>query len=311
MNVLYWYYKRLYWKVRKYLDNHTCIPTNKKIYNGQKILSIEDTSEEIIRLMKSEKPFLVARLGSTELKAMVSCCEKNKFMKKYCDMLCLFAGFFGDVEDMKNYCELMKDSIHEVDLMGVWFNQMEDYILKQYGNEAIKYGLLEGLEPWYNPKKPWSSYLKGKKVLIIHPFVDSINENYKFRDKLFENSDILPEFELYTIKAVQTMCDETDDRFNTWFDALDYMHEEAMKINFDIAIVACGAYGLPLAAKIKQSGKSAIHLGGPLQLLFGIEGKRWENFEPLKPFINDYWKHPSSIEKPKNVDRNVEGGCYW
>lgn len=33
-------------------------------------------------------------------------------------------------------------------------------------------------------------------------------------------------------------------------------------------------YGFPLAAHVKHKGKQAIHLGGTLQLLFGIKGNR-------------------------------------
>lgn len=47
----------------------------------------------------------------------------------------------------------------------------------------------------------------------------------------------------------------------------------AMKINFDTAIIGCGAYGMPLAAQIKNAGRQAIHLGGAVQLLFGIKGE--------------------------------------
>jgi threonine dehydrogenase-like Zn-dependent dehydrogenase len=39
------------------------------------------------------------------------------------------------------------------------------------------------------------------------------------------------------------------------------MIDEIGKIDFDVAILGCGAYGLPLAAAIKGMGKQAIHLG--------------------------------------------------
>ena len=45
-----------------------------------------------------------------------------------------------------------------------------------------------------------------------------------------------------------------------------------MKFDFDVALIGCGAYGFPLAAKLKTAGKQAIHLGGVLQALFGIKG---------------------------------------
>ena len=79
-----------------------------------------------------------------------------------------------------------------------------------------------------------------------------------------------------------------------------------------MAIIGCGAYGFPLAAKLKAAGKQAIHLGGATQLMFGIKGYRWENNYPSKiaTFFNDAWIHPSASETPKGAE-TVEKGCYW
>lgn len=166
---------------------------------------------------------------------------------------------------------------------------------------------MKNLEPYYEEEIPWSRILKGKKVLVIHPFADTITAQYAKRERLWENNDILPEFTLITLKAVQTQCGEIDFRFPTWFDALNYMEK---KIDFDVALIGCGAYGLPLAAAVKEMGKQAIHLGGATQILFGIIGKRWEQSPFFKAFMNEYWVRPSEEEKPKHADR-VEGGCYW
>ena len=309
-----WKTKRFIWRIRKYLDNHTKIRIGHKKYNGKAILDIRDCNNEIISLIESGKPFAVGRLGDMELRAIVSCQPENKSKeeKSRCfDYLSLLAGFFGDINDFDIFSRLMEDKIHSVDLMGVWFNKMEDWILKKYGDDNLKYGLLEGLEPWYTPDNPWSKALKGRKVLCIHPFAESIERQYKYREELFKGSDILPEFELICLKAVQTIGNEKDDRFSTWFEALDYMYKEAMKTDFDIALIACGAYGLPLAAMIKEGGRQAIHMGGAMQLLFGIKGKRWDDFGPLNGFYNEYWKYPDEAEKPEGIEKIVEGGCYW
>lgn len=45
------------------------------------------------------------------------------------------------------------------------------------------------------------------------------------------------------------------------------------KVEYDVCLIGCGAYGFPLAAHAKRTGHKAIHLGGSLQLLFGIAGK--------------------------------------
>jgi hypothetical protein len=57
-------------------------------------------------------------------------------------------------------------------------------------------------------------------------------------------------------------------------------------------------------------GKQAIYMGGSLQLIFGIMGKRWENQEYVTKHVNEYWVRPSEKERPKQSNI-VEGGCYW
>ena len=144
---------------------------------------------------------------------------------------------------------------------------------------------------------------------MIHPFKETIEKQYKNREKLFANPDILPEFELITMKAIQTIAHEIDPRFCDWEEALNYMYESAMNLDFDVALIGCGAYGMPLAAKLKASGKTAIHLGGALQLLFGIKGKRWDDM-PQGKLYNEYWVRPLENERPRDA-KSVEDACYW
>ena len=73
-------------------------------------------------------------------------------------------------------------------------------------------------------------------------------------------------------------------------------------------LLSCGCYGLALCEDIKNRGGKAIYVGGLLQLLFGIRGKRWDDREEVKRNYNEYWVYPS--ERPKNAE-NVESACYW
>ena len=147
--------------------------------------------------------------------------------------------------------------------------------------------------------------MEKKKVLIIHPFEKTIISQYKKRKKIFLNKNILPEFDIDTIKAVQSLSSE-DSRFKSWFDALEYMKDKISKKDFDIALIGCGAYGLPLSSHVKKMGKIGIHMGGSLQLLFGIKGKRWDDNPIIKKLYNKHWVRPSEIEKPKNYKKVEE-----
>lgn len=160
----------------------------------------------------------------------------------------------------------MLECCGELDLLGTWPHlYMEDYLIKKYMDNAIvtKLGYLA---PWYyywSDKKnvvPWTRALSGKKVSVIHPFVDTIKKQYETnRDKIFPNicagDDLLPAFELITLKAVQTQAGTKDDRFKDWFEALAWMELEIDGLDFDVAIIGCGAYGFPLASYVKKKEK--------------------------------------------------------
>jgi hypothetical protein len=168
-----------------------------------------------------------------------------------------------------------------------------------------QYTKLAGLEPYYFAN-PWSKHLKDKNVLVIHPFEQSIINNYKNRDQLFENKDVLPNFNLLTIKAEQNLGNTNSN----YFDCIDRTKDKISNVNFDVAIIGCGASGLPLASYVKKDlGKTAIHLGGATQVLFGIIGKRWEHY--LKKLINENWTRPLPEETPQNYLKLADNGCYW
>ena len=111
------------------------------------------------------------------------------------------------------------------------------------------------------------------------------------------------------IKAVQSLAGEKNP-FENWFQALEFMKDQILKKDFDIALIGCGAYGFPLAAHVKKIGKQAIHMGGSLQILFGIKGKRWDNHPVISKFYNEHWVRPRAEDKPKK-SHLVEDDCYW
>ena len=218
-------------------------------------------------------------------------------------------AFPQTVEKIEQFCNLMIDDIPSVDILGSWLPS-EYYFEKQLHNcPRID---LELLNPYFS-QIPWTTALENKKVLVIHPFSQSIESQYKKKTLLFENQQILPEFELQTFKSVLRLG--MNNSFTDWFDALNYMKDETSKRDFDIALLACGAYGFPLAAHIKRMGRKAFHLGGSLQLLFGIKGNRWENAKYHETYnyaalMNEHWIKPDDCDKPKDAHR-VDNACYW
>lgn len=306
-------------------DNKTKVLTDRgyaesiKTYSGRKLLGAEESNKFIYDKIISGNPFMVCRWGGFEL-ANVKKFDfpvyrpNNNNLAMTFRFLCNNAGFFPEDRTLlPQFVSVMKKSIAQADYLGVWFRQFEDYYIKRYMNKDLKIGYIFNFEPWSSKEIHWTSALKRKKVLIIHPFSETIIKQYSHRETIFPGTDILPKFQLITMKSVQTAAGCSDSRFNTWFDALDYMHGQTRQIDFDIAILGCGAYGMPLAARIKEDGKQAIHLGGATQILFGIRGRRWDTepeHEYIRKLYNDSWCYPSVTETPQGA-KTVENSCYW
>lgn len=289
-----------------------------KKYANREVVSKNETNCRIYSMIMSGKPFLVSRLGGCETEYVSSFLGRSsKHKEKALDMMCTNAGFFPHDMDMCNrYAILYLDCLNQIDICGIWRYFMEDYLIREYSPNSVL-TILEYLEPWRtaNNMIPWSAALRGKKVLVVHPFAESIELQYRNkREKIWNNcgrgDEILPDFKLITLKAVQSMGGNGANGYGNWFEALEYMTEKVKEIDFDIAIVGCGAYGLPLSTRIKRLGKPVIHLAGATQLMFGIMGERWKKDDEISKYVNEYWVRPSSTETP-NYAKTIENGCYW
>lgn len=289
-------------------------------------VSHQEASDLIKQKLLGNEPAMICRFGSVELNCVLNYYfikQKASFFQKSLNYIkghstpfwwdeetiasmCNNAGFFpSSSELLAKFAELMLKDMQQADILGSWLK--EEKLLSSYLKNTTKVRLPD-LEPYYHIN-PWTEALTGKKVLVVHPYTESIKEQYLKKEKLFNDRRLLPDFELKTIKAVQSIANNKTD-FKTWFDAYEHMCKQISDTDFDIAIIGCGAYGFPLAAHVKRLGKKAVHLGGSTQILFGVKGKRWEDHEFISKFINEHWVRPSKDEIPANHTK-VEDGCYW
>lgn len=296
-------FKRQLMKLRSFLYK-------KFSYRNINILTMADGNKLIGQILKNQAPSAIGKIGATENQVIREFLIKGKIdaSSKSALFLYNYSGVFPRKDKIiEAFCIQFIDAIKELDILASWFNYGEANIIKNYANQA-KITVLKALEPYYH-EDPWSRYLENKKILVIHPFAESIEKQYKNRSKIWANKDCLPEFELNTIKA--PLSDSiVKSEFNNWIEALNYMKKEMEQQDFDVLIVGAGAYSLPLVAHAKKMGKIGIHLGGATQILFGIKGGRWDNHEIGQKFYNDYWIRPSNNETPEHIEV-MEQGCYW
>ena len=277
--------------------------------------------------LSNPRPLMVSRLGTTETTVV------EYFVRNQIDGECVFpdslrvavkelSGVFPPEDKvLSRFSRESLGNLRDIDVMAVRAEKsessywdLEGYFVKKFARESTLIDLKE-LVPLGNPQS-WTRELKGKKVLVIHPFADTVSRQFAKRHLLFEIADFLPDCILDVLPAVQSVGDNAAyTGFSTWFEALESMKREIALRDFDVAIIGAGAYGLFLAAECKRQGKIGIHIGGASQLLFGIIGKRWSDpksadSSAVLPFINEHWTGPSNSEVPAGASK-VEGGCYW
>ena len=131
--------------------------------------------------------------------------------------------------------------------------------------------------------------------------------NLYCRNVFLENQDFL------FYKTFVTL--DNNNIHGDWTNTFDIMWNDVKKLDFDIALVSCGGYGTLFCDKIKtEMHKSAIYIGGALQLYFGVLGSRWSHRLPVYKKVLDEnpqkYVRPMASETIKNSD-NFENSCYW
>ena len=293
---------------------------------GTEIPDLEASNHMIIELIRKDAPFSIVRLGLGYETILCVDFLKNKridtayydrningiYSKKYDeDALISFA---------KHYITaVMRSDLLASFLPGPYVDcrvaAMQDHF---HAAHRLPRVFSRALEPFYQIQHgivPWTHHLKGKKVLIINPFVDSFQKQLKNGFKIFKDPSIdvfLEDQEFVFYKSYQTIAH--NHLHDDWCQTYKMMCADISDIQFDIALLACGAYGLPLCDFIKTKlGKSAIYVGGGLQLCFGVMGKRWEANDNWKKIIeenNTRFIRPNENERIKNMNM-VDYACYW
>ena len=267
-------------------------------------------NELVKKNIANNELFAISRIGCGFETIAVSKLATNKPITNYeIERLCIQGGVYGNCLD--EFLEEYTQGISAADIQIVWkgcfIDNLQNDIFNTYSKDSIKTGC-RVVEPYYF-ENPWTESLKGKKVLIVNPLSQTIRYQYKKREHIWENPNMLPEFDLMLYESVQSLGGVGPH--SSWLESLNIMKDDISKLDFDIALLGCGTYGLPLLKHIRQNlNKSVIYVGGAVQVFFGIKGKRWDKEPNVNKFYNQYWRRPFDIEIPQYA-KMVEDGCYW
>ena len=298
-----WFLRRMYWRMQRL------------IFANRPVIDIGPLLRDAI---SNAKPLCVGKMGSVELRGLRTYLARDVAGKKekrppdykpyIRQTLFVNAGVFPDEPDMfDKFGAIYLNAVMQSDALATWDVAGEAYVLCHYA-PAARLFYMNMLESFLSPT-PWTAVLEGKRVLVISPFAATIQEQYGKRTELWDAPDVLPAFELLTIRAPLSAGIKRAESPD-WITSLDALKAQMDELDYDVVLVGAGAYSLPLAAHAKSRGKVGIHLGGALQLFFGIVGGRWEKNPTYAGFINSSWTRPRGDETPESVEK-VENACYW
>jgi len=287
---------------------------------NQPVVSARLASQIVSESISSGRPFLVSRLGETEARALNRwrTLGENTIEQELLRNLDTLSGVYpADELGFDEFRSIYLKSLEAVDLLAV-----RDSLDNSKESRQIEEEVIENFAPdtplisWeclfpIKLKSPWTLALASKRVLVVHPFAHDIKQQHLRLNQVFP-SRFLPSFELLSLAPPQLLGDSIDrQRWSSWSSALESTKREISFLDFDVALVAAGAMGLPIAAHCKGLGKPTIHIGGELQLFFGIIGRRWETAVALpRGVVNDAWIKPSPSARPNGYEK-VERGGYW
>lgn len=247
----------------------------------------------------SDEPLLIGRNGSTELAQMLGIPQVPQHLVN--------AGLWPTAAD---FAEAAAEATKAADILAAgWYVPLaaqEAIFLKDTNSLKVD---LRALEPYYAPEHlQWSRLLADQRVAVVSPFAASIQQQIK--KPIWPSQLLPPSIDLVTVKTgfpPQIAPNSWPPEVRSWKDAVDLIVRQVEAAKVRIVLLGCGALGMLAAHRLRQSGHICIVLGGALQILFGIKGRRWLS-EPVSAHFNEHWIFP--LERPVGAAL-IEGACYW
>lgn len=232
------------------------------------------------------------------------------------------AGLFPAALDFYDrFAQVYLQAVRELDIVG-WMLKFD----KNRQREMLNFfQITNSLTDFHNlhpdqaiPDDPTNCYLpllRGKKILIVNPFGNLLAA--RATREIFEGVWRVSGKKFFAPASVEGLefpygfARETWARYPTALDLMDEIESRIAQRDFDVALVGAGGMGIPLTACVKRLGKVGILLGGHLQVLFGVKGRRWKNTPRWRDvYFNEWWIDMPEEYRPKEGDV-VGENAYW
>jgi hypothetical protein len=219
---------------------------------------------------RDQKVFCIGmnKTGTTSLKAALA--EFGYKVGNQPDAERLLPNYLqGNFEPIINYCKTA-NAFQDVPFS---YTELFPYLDKAYLGSKFILTVRDNADEWYSSLTRFHAKIfnttdrKPPSAKQLRDKLDYRGRNWFYKSivEVFQTDDQNP----YNEKVLKTYYHNHIKVIESYFE-----NRPNYLIDFDIAIIGCGAYSFPLAANVKRIGKNSVHLGGASQLLFGFSWKK-------------------------------------
>lgn len=273
-------------------------------------------NQELHAFIAHSSEMLVGRVGATELSLING--QRGLARTLLAPMRAkVNAGIWPPIpSQLRRFREVYVQSFADASIVAAWGESAlvgeADFIRRAAPHaRTIPLASLDPVLIAARGETPWSASLTDATVGVISSFAELIDQQFQRRELLFPSGvTVLPKCRLLTMAPPQTQALNVSRR--SWSYLFEQAKKEAVRrfVIAEIVLVSSGSYGMPLAAALADEGIKTIYVGGCLQLLFGIRGRRWQDQPEFRPLMTSAWVTPAPRTVPRGA-RLIEGGAYW
>lgn len=253
----------------------------------------------------NENGYLIGRFGNVEMSSVI-----------YNDNTQLHsnAGFFWKTnEELEHFKKIYFDSIFDMDIYSYVctcnsFRFIEDYLIsKNIFRPTICY--FEHPDVYLKVMETLQN--NNLNVCIVSNNIELMEKQSKNINRIHEDKYKLHSDKFKFVKSHNTI-EGKEKPFSTWLETLDDLEKRCLESNCKYFYIGCGSYGMPLASRLRKKNKNVWFVGGFIQVLFGINGLRWEKRTEIQELTNFYWTFPSKdiIMNKVETGGDFQVGCY-
>ena len=268
------------------------------------------------QLLRDGRPFAAGKIGTAEILGLD---YFDRFIQggfgitswvRPATRLANNAGFFPvELDAYRDWNREMRTSIAHLDFVCLW---QTDPFLRLYESKIVSKNAEKAQRiPMGWLGKSILAEIVDFRCLVISPFIKTMQMQLPRMRQIHDPEDQTKTNWEKTASNIRFLRCPLQwhlepSPYRSWAEGLEILSGKVAQEQFDVALIGAGAWSLPLAARIKKSGRSAIHTGGETQLFFGIKGQRWSHSD----FYNPAWVSVLPEETPE-LRAKIDDACYW